>query len=114
MTTLTTLSKYPDTSMLAAMFDPDSGRPPALQDSNGAYFIDRNPKAFEVLLSYLRNGKLYEGHGLTNEELIDEAKYYGLDGLEAELTLLADMSLPAEVERKKKVLLLYNDNSGDM
>ena len=104
-TTLTTLGKYPDTSMLAVMFDPDSGRPPAIQDSNGAYFIDRDPKAFEVVLRYLRNGKLYKGYGLSNEELLDEAKFYGLTGLEAELTLPPEMGLP-KVEQRKMVLLL--------
>ena len=44
-TTITTLRAAP---YFAAMFDPDSGRPPAQKDEKGNYFIDRNPKAFEV------------------------------------------------------------------
>ena len=44
-TTLTTLGAAP---YFATMFDPDSGRPPAQKDAKGHYFIDRNPKAFEV------------------------------------------------------------------
>jgi hypothetical protein len=34
------------------MFDPEraAGRAPAMKDPNGAYFIDRNPKVFAVIL----------------------------------------------------------------
>lgn len=33
-----------------------SGRIPALKDSHGNYFIDRNPKYFGYILDYLRSG----------------------------------------------------------
>ena len=36
--------------MLAAMFDPESERPPAMKDDKGNFFIDRDPKPFEVIL----------------------------------------------------------------
>ena len=36
--------------MLAAMFDPKSKRPPAMKDDKGNFFIDRDPKPFEVIL----------------------------------------------------------------
>ena len=81
-TTLTTLGQYRGTSMLAAMFDPESGMEAAMRDTNGAFFIDRNPKAFEAILSYLRTGKLFEAYdGVTMEELLNEAEYFGLTGL---------------------------------
>ena len=81
-TTLTTLGQYRGTSMLAAMFDPESGMEAAMRDTNGAFFIDRNPKAFGAILSYLRTGKLFEAYdGVTMEELLNEAEYFGLTGL---------------------------------
>ena len=86
-TTLTTLGQYRGTSMLAAMFDPESGMEAAMRDTNGAFFIDRNPKAFGAILSYLRTGKLFEAYdGVTMEELLNEAEYFGLAGLAGMIT----------------------------
>ncbi len=47
-TTRLTLRTYPD-SILAKMFDEDSERAAAKNDANGAFFIDRCPKAFEIV-----------------------------------------------------------------
>ena len=81
-TTRTTLGQYRETSTLAAMFDVDSGRPPAMRDANGAYFIDRDPKAFAAILSYLRTGELFESYrDVTMEEVLCEAQYFGLQGM---------------------------------
>ena len=54
-TTLTTLLSHPD-SVLARMFSNDGSAvmPPAMTDSSGHYFIDRDPDAFAVILNYLR------------------------------------------------------------
>ena len=41
--------QYPD-SLLAAMFDPKSERPPARKDSQGNFFIDGQPEPFELIL----------------------------------------------------------------
>ena len=74
-----------------------------LQDSSGAYFIDRDPKVFELILGYLRNGRLYEGRdGISAEQLLDEARFYGIAGLEQELA--------TPVEDEKKVLILSSEN----
>ncbi len=64
LSTRATLTSHPG-SALAAMFDPDSGRPPALrdEDTGGAYFLDRNPDAFEVILEFLRTDKLFNPRG---------------------------------------------------
>ena len=53
-TTLSTLTKYPD-SMLGAMF---SGRHDLPQQEDGSYFIDRDGEAFKYVLMYLRDSDL--------------------------------------------------------
>ena len=50
-TTLSTLTKYPD-SMLGVMF---SGRHDFLQQEDGSYFIDRHGEPFQYILMYLRD-----------------------------------------------------------
>ena len=51
-TTLTTLTSKPE-SVLARMFQPGSSIPPAAK-TDGVYFIDACPRAFGVILNYLR------------------------------------------------------------
>ena len=53
-TTLSTLTKYPD-SMLGAMF---SGRHDLPQQKDGSYFIDRDGEVFKYILMYLRDRDL--------------------------------------------------------
>ena len=53
-TTLSTLTKYPD-SMLGAMF---SGRHNLPQQEDGSYFIDRDGEVFKYILMYLRDRDL--------------------------------------------------------
>ena len=53
LTTRSTLVSCPD-SLLAKMFDPDSGRPPAAVTEGGGYFLDQNPRYFGVILDWLR------------------------------------------------------------
>ena len=49
--------------MLAAMFDPQSERPPAMKDDNGNFFIDRDPKPFEVVLREPFDQKMFSACG---------------------------------------------------
>merc|ERR1712117_549841 len=80
-TTVATLTQYPD-SMLAAMFDPESERPPAMKDDKGNFFIDRDPEPFRIILSFLRSARLPEDIvGCSIEEVEWEADYYGLKKL---------------------------------
>ena len=106
-TSVATLTKYPE-SMLAAMFDPESERPPATinifgvpparKDGYGNFFIDGEPKPFEVILRFLRRGKLCEDlGGCTLEQLEWEADYFGLDEL---LKIIGERKM-AETKRKK-------------
>ena len=52
---------------------------------DGAYFIDRDPKYFRVVLNYLRCGQLLVDSDITLEAIRCEASYFGLGNLEEEL-----------------------------
>ena len=47
VTSVATLTQYPN-SMLAAMFNPESERPPAMKDGQGNFFLDCDPEPFQV------------------------------------------------------------------
>merc|ERR1712117_97739 len=96
-TTIATLTKYPN-SLLAAMFNQESERPPARKDDNGNFFIDAEPEPFKFILRFLRRGKLSQYiDGRTLEQLEWEADYYGLE----DLLKLIRMRKDAEVEKRK-------------
>ncbi|ORX62915.1 hypothetical protein DM01DRAFT_164414 [Hesseltinella vesiculosa] len=79
-TTLTTLQREP-LSLLAMMF---SGRYLLEPDQDGAYFIDRDPMHFRLVLNYLRDLRLppsaFENPHVCHE-LLQEAQYYRIHGL---------------------------------
>ena len=52
VTSVATLTKD-DNSMLAPMFGGSTELPPARKDGDGNYFLDRDPEAFRVILSFL-------------------------------------------------------------
>ena len=79
-TTLTTLTRFPDT-MLGAMF---SGRHALTKNEAGAYFIDRDGTHFREILNFLRNPESWDNSGFQGRQLIEltqEAEYYGLKEL---------------------------------
>jgi hypothetical protein len=78
-TTLTTLTRYPDT-MIGAMF---SGRHDLKKNHKGAFFIDRDGMHFRQILNYLRSPETYKLNMEANlkEELKGEANFYGLGDL---------------------------------
>ncbi|XP_063159209.1 BTB/POZ domain-containing protein KCTD11 [Candoia aspera] len=81
-TTLGTLTRFPD-SMLGAMF---RGPRPALLDSCGNYFIDRDGKAFRHVLNFLRFGRLDLPEGYAELSLLRaEADFYQIRPLLEEL-----------------------------
>ena len=52
VTSVATLTKDPN-SMLAPMFGGATELPPARKDGHGNYFLDRDPEAFRVILTFL-------------------------------------------------------------
>ena len=80
-TTRQTLLSEPN-SMLAKMFDPESPFAPGVK-KDGAYFIDRDPIHFRAVLNYLRSG--YLAADCDVPAFLEEAKFFGLLGLEAAL-----------------------------
>ena len=76
-TTRSTLISDRD-SILAKMFDPDSERPPAAVTEDGSYFLDACPRAFAVILNYLRYNKIILGKEALPEDVIPVADYFGL------------------------------------
>ena len=79
-TTLTTLTRFPDT-MLGAMF---SGRHALTKNEVGAHFIDRDGTYFREILNFLRNPESWDNDGFQgrqSRELKNEAEYYGLKDL---------------------------------
>jgi len=74
-TYLNTLTKIPE-SMLAAMF---SGRFPLNKDTHGRVFIDRDPKIFRYILSYMRSGVLVYPNDPSEKKLFRlDLNYFGL------------------------------------
>ena len=68
-------------SMLAKMFSTETnGRIPAIQDENGAYFIDSCPKYFEIILNFLRRGVMENGANVDLKLLRNEAEYFCIQG----------------------------------
>jgi hypothetical protein len=54
----------------------------AIKDLGGAYFIDRDPKAFAVILGFLQTGKVFLDYaGVFAEQVVIEADYFGLEGM---------------------------------
>jgi hypothetical protein len=76
--TLKTLTSFPD-STLGQMF---SGRHDLPKDKNGAYFIDRDPRPFLVILNFLRSPTEYKTAAIVDNELrmlVEiEAKFFGV------------------------------------
>ncbi|RUS21645.1 hypothetical protein BC937DRAFT_91991 [Endogone sp. FLAS-F59071] len=79
-TSITTLTRDRQ-SMLAAMF---SGRHALIAEADGSYFIDRDGTHFRLILNYLRDLRIPSS--VTDDqkicdELIQEARFYQIDGL---------------------------------
>ena len=80
-TTQATLLSDQD-SMLAKMFSTETnGRIPAIQDENGAYFIDSCPKYFAIILHFLRRGVMENGANVDLKVLRNEAEYFCIQSL---------------------------------
>eukprot|EP00026_Physarum_polycephalum_P004229 Phypoly_transcript_04246.p1 GENE.Phypoly_transcript_04246~~Phypoly_transcript_04246.p1 ORF type:complete len:721 (+),score=97.05 Phypoly_transcript_04246:173-2164(+) len=67
---------YPDT-MLARMFS--SSAEIAKKGPDGAYFLDRNPDLFSVILEFYRNKTLIVPKNTPLQSLYNELTYFGID-----------------------------------
>lgn len=89
MTSRQTLMREPS-SLLGRMFDIDSSLKPAAMLDDGAYFLDRDPKKFEIILNYLREDELAMMSKTNLINLKIEARYFQLKNLEAEINIRLD------------------------
>uniref|UniRef100_A0A182SAR8 BTB domain-containing protein n=1 Tax=Anopheles maculatus TaxID=74869 RepID=A0A182SAR8_9DIPT len=79
-TTRLTLTNRDPNSMIARMFAQEQLKP-SEQDAQGAYLIDRNGHYFRPILDYLRHGRVIYDKHVNLQGVLEEARYYGLDGL---------------------------------
>lgn len=87
ITSRATLRAEPD-SMLAKWFDEDSPFGEPTRDQQGRIFIDRDPETFAIVLDWLSRGCRLIGIPLTAVQVVrlrEDAAFYGLDGLAAQL-----------------------------
>ena len=80
-TTRGTLTSSSPDSLLAKMFDPDSDIPPAVVNEDGFYFLDACPRAFSVILNWLRYKDVILGKEVDARDVIPVADYFGLPEL---------------------------------
>ena len=83
-TTRMTLMSSPS-STLARMFDPDSLIPPA-KHVDGDYFIDADPKIFDVILHFLRYKSVVIPPNVPVQAVVDQAMFFGLNGMMEEMS----------------------------
>ncbi|CAF5196020.1 unnamed protein product [Rotaria magnacalcarata] len=75
MTTRSTLSKEESFLCRLCQHEPDLKTD---VDDRGAYLIDRDPNYFNVVLNYLRHGKLILETNLVEEGVLEEAEFYNI------------------------------------
>ena len=91
-TTVFTLTKYPG-SMLSAMFvHTDTGMLPMPKTKDGQYFLDANPKYFEIILDWLRLGEITTNDPDIMKGTLSLANYFGLEDLMEKLKSLQNES----------------------
>ncbi|CAF4281146.1 unnamed protein product [Rotaria sp. Silwood2] len=78
MTTRSTLSKEESFLCRLCQYEPDLKTD---IDDKGAYLIDRDPNYFNVVLNYLRHGKLILETNLAEEGVLEEAEFYNIRSL---------------------------------
>ena len=98
-TTRSTLISDRD-SILARMFDSDSNRPPA-ENQDGVFLIDACPRAFAVILNWLRYKDVILSKDIQAEEVIPVADYFGLNSLRDKLDDIKRSKTDMKMEMEK-------------
>lgn len=81
-TTRVTLSKAPNSFLhKLSLKSLDPKEMESDRDERGAFLIDRDPNYFQVVLNYLRHGKLIMNEGLIEEGVLEEAEFYNITDL---------------------------------
>lgn len=93
-TTRSTLTNKAPNSMLARMFGQDGMMTPSDTDETGAYLIDRSAQYFEPIINFLRHGQLIRDDGISLHGILEEAKFFGIDGLIPHLEHLITVTSP--------------------
>lgn len=85
-----TILKYPESTLAQVLTGKDTHN---LIKVDNSYFFDRNPHYFEVVLDFMRNGKLIKPDKLSSESLAEELKFWKIKaapGHEAEPSRIPD------------------------
>jgi len=101
-TTRATLTSHPSSS-LAKMFEPKSALPPTLME-DGVYQVDACPRAFAVILNWLRYRQLMLG-GIGAEEVVPVADFFHVTDLS---DALGEHLRKEEEQRDAKAEVLEN------
>lgn len=91
-TTRSTLTNKEPNSMLARMFGQDGISSDT--DETGAFLIDRSAQYFEPIINFLRHGQLIRDDGISLQGILEEAKFFGIDGLIPHLEHLITVTSP--------------------
>ncbi len=90
--------------MLEAMF---SGRHALIKDGEGRYFIDRPPKPFRSILTFLQTDKIYWPTKYEDKKLLeDEIDYFGLNDV---LNMASHFGVDESLLITENVSLLFAD-----
>lgn len=82
-----TLTWVPDSFFTALL----SGRISSLKDDSGAFFVDRDPTLFSIILNYLRTRDV-DLRAVDMRALRNESEFYGITPLVKRLALCEDLN----------------------
>mmetsp|Transcript_28405 Transcript_28405/g.31565 ORF Transcript_28405/g.31565 Transcript_28405/m.31565 type:complete len:254 (+) Transcript_28405:53-814(+) len=79
VTTKSTLDSKGENFFTRMIDNHKSGKMHTPMDEKGYWFVDRNGKAFEAVLEFLRTGEIFYPSTCTKEQVLREFDFYGID-----------------------------------